>query len=148
MSCRTEPGIERNTAWAISTCVSRAATATRLLNRVLSLYGDSGFRREPELVTPANLKDTRGLASVRALHTRHIKFWVGCGLDNSCEIPSSTCVSGDDPPILGWRRAQDIEIVPISSDGIPLSAALAGTTFAEQCHRPPSPSTAARASFV
>jgi thiol-disulfide isomerase/thioredoxin len=70
------------------------------------------------------------------------------GLENSCEIPSATCVSGDDPPILGWHRAQGIEIGPTSSDGIPLSAALADTMFAEQCHRPPSPSTAARASFV
>jgi hypothetical protein len=88
------------------------------------------------------------LVSVRALHTRHIKLWVRCGLKNSCEIPSAICVSGDDPPILGWHRAQGIEIGPTSSDGIPLSAALADTMFAEQCHRPPSLSTVARASFV
>ena len=79
MSCRTEAGVEQNAARAIATWVPRAATATRLLNRVLAVYGYSGFRREPELVTPANLKDTWGLTSVRALHTRHIKLWVRCG---------------------------------------------------------------------
>ena len=49
MSCRTEAGVERNTARAISTCVPRAATATRLLNRVLGVYGYSGFRRESKI---------------------------------------------------------------------------------------------------
>src|SRR5947207_12496467 len=47
MRCRTEARVERNTARA--TCVPRAATATRLLNRVLGVYGYSGFRRESKI---------------------------------------------------------------------------------------------------
>jgi mono/diheme cytochrome c family protein len=43
MSCRTEAGVERNTARAISTCVPRAATATRRLNRVLGVYVSTGW---------------------------------------------------------------------------------------------------------
>jgi hypothetical protein len=46
MSCPTEAGVERNTARANSTYVPRAATATRLLNRVLDVYGYSGFRSD------------------------------------------------------------------------------------------------------
>ena len=48
MSCRNEDRVEPNTARAspFSTRVPRAATATRLLNRVLGVYGYSGFRRE------------------------------------------------------------------------------------------------------
>jgi hypothetical protein len=38
MSCRAEAGVERNTARAISTCVPRAATATRLLNTFAVQY--------------------------------------------------------------------------------------------------------------
>jgi GNAT superfamily N-acetyltransferase len=48
MSCRTEAGVARNTARAISTRVPRAATATRLLNRVLGVYGYSGFRGDQQ----------------------------------------------------------------------------------------------------
>ena len=46
MSCRTEAGVEQNAARAIATWVPRAATATRLLNRVLAVYGYSGFRSD------------------------------------------------------------------------------------------------------
>jgi hypothetical protein len=49
MSCRTEAGVERNKARAISTCVPRVATATRLLNPVLGVDGYSGFRRESKI---------------------------------------------------------------------------------------------------
>jgi hypothetical protein len=51
MSSRTKAGVERNKARAISTCVPRAATATRLLNRFLGVYGYSGLRRESK-ITP------------------------------------------------------------------------------------------------
>ncbi len=56
MSCRTEAGVERNTARAISTCVPRAATATRLLNRVLDVYGYSGLRRESKITREVDHK--------------------------------------------------------------------------------------------
>src|SRR6266567_2906199 len=62
MSCRTEARVERNTARAspFSTCVPRTATATRLLNRVLGVYGYSGFRRESK-ITRARLTSARYL---------------------------------------------------------------------------------------
>src|SRR5213592_2963154 len=58
MSCRTEARVERNTARAspFSTCVPRAATATRLLNRVLGVYGYSGFRRESKITREVDHK--------------------------------------------------------------------------------------------
>ena len=68
MSFRIEAGVERNTARAISTCVSRAATATRLLNRGLGLYGYSGFRREAKIaVRPKNRAVARLAGSCRRL---------------------------------------------------------------------------------
>jgi len=51
-------------------------------------------------------------------------------------------------PISGWHQARDIGIAPMLSGYIRLSAALADTRFAAQCHRPPWPSTAAQASFA
>src|SRR4051794_8974449 len=58
MSCRTEARVERNTARAspFSTCVPRAATATRLLNRVLGVYGFCGFRRESKITREVDHK--------------------------------------------------------------------------------------------
>jgi hypothetical protein len=67
MSCRTEAGVERNTARAISTCVPRAATATRLLNRVLGVYGYSGFRRESKITREVDHKRRCGKFPVCAL---------------------------------------------------------------------------------
>src|SRR5437762_13409375 len=62
MSCRTEARVERNSARAspFSTCVPRAATATRLLNRVLGVYGYSGFRRESKITREVDHKRRRG----------------------------------------------------------------------------------------
>src|ERR1700680_4639653 len=62
MSCRTEARVERNTARAspFSTCVPRTATATRLLNRVLGVYGYSGFRRESKIHEKLTINGLRG----------------------------------------------------------------------------------------
>ena len=60
MSCRTEAGVEPNTARAISTSVSRAATATWRLNRVLGVYGYSGFRGESKITREAGHNGVRG----------------------------------------------------------------------------------------
>ena len=56
----------------------------------------------------------------------------------SAALATVACVElDDDPPISGWRRARDIEIVPILSAGIPPWAALADTRSAERYPRLP-----------